>query len=513
MGPSADQPLNCVDDGFYLGEKYRDPIVSELEFYGEPQYGEFLTCLRFAGIIIFIMMKNLLMVLSICLGIVLGTNALSAVNKDSEFSFSTFYNPATNNFISDLPEMLKILKNHGFRQIGVETGPWETLCQMMGYDCVKVYTYKKNDITVKLYIDDIIDPHGEWISTDIIFRSEAEKAKFIKDATDIGFVEGVPVEGSVYYTRELCAFESGGRYIAEFDEIYPAIQLGVGDDDPDRDAQIFKLTPEVEAKLNKYDEIDLFSYGLARVCKNGKWGFIDLNGDEVIPCIYDMGVGRFSEGLALVELYYDFEYGATKVMFIDNKGREIISGNYYYLPPIGSSLDLSFVEPPVFSNGKCLVWVDAKLAFPNDNFEDNEMVPVMINKKGEILLTDYDDFTDDDDDLLDKDYLSGEYEINRYPYGYWTPIDKAYEHEDLTGSPYYIGRDTISGGNGTSLVYLYLVDLTQPKISQMVQEIHGIMDYNGASTISPISKTNFEKSAFEYISQCWRHEKKGAPTR
>lgn len=456
--------------------------------------------------------KAFLSVLTICFSNILGLNAFSAENKDSEFSFYTIYNPTTHNFISDLPEMLRILYDRGFHQLGVETGEWTTLCEMAGCDCVRIYTYRKGDIIIKLYIDEIMDPHGEWVSTDIMFKSEAMEEKFLNDAIRMGFRAGTPVEGSVNYTRKHKdgferSFECGGRYdVIEKDDFWCAIQLGGGYDDTIRDTKIFRLTPEVRAKLYQYDEIDLFSYGLARVCKDGKWGFIDLNGDEAIPCIYDINVGRFSEGLALVELDYEIEYDASRVKFIDAKGRDLISGNYF-IPRRGNSTDCYFEGPPVYHNGECPVWVRAKDAFPKGNYEDNELLPVTINKKGKIVSI------DDDDEFFGKNDLSGGYEINSYPYGYLTPIEKAYKNEDLTGSPYYIGCDTIPGGNGSSLVSLYLVDLTQPNILQLVEEIHGIMDFTGACTISQTTKVNFERKAMAYISRRTRDKNKGAGAR
>ena len=457
-----------------------------------------------------IKVKVFLTCLTICFSNILGLNAFSAVNKDSGFSFYTIYNPTTHYFISDLPEMLRILYERGFRQVRVETGEWTDLCQMAGCDCVRIYTYRKGDIIVKLYIDEIMDPHGEWISTDIMFKSKAMQEKFLNDAIRMGFQAGDPFEGSVFYTRKhkdgfVYAFEAGGRYVVmERECCWPSIQLGGGYDEPIRDTKIFRLTPEVRVKLYKYDEIDLFSYGLARVCKDGKWGFIDLNGEEVIPCIYDMNVGRFSEGLALVELDYDLEYGASKVMFIDNKGKEIIKGNYF-LPRVGNSQDESFNGPPVFYNEKCEVWVRAKDAYPNGNYEDNELLAVTINKKGKIVSIDDEDVCPELNDLPEG------YKINSYPYGYLTPIEKAYKYEDLTGSPYYIGCDTIPGGNGSSLLSLYLVDLTKPKPSQLVEEIHGIMDFTGACTISQTTRINFERRAMAYISRRYRDKNMTGP--
>ena len=66
----------------------------------------------------------------------------------------------------------------------------------------------------------------------------------------------------------------------------------------------------------KYEDADEFCEGLARVKINDKWGFIDTNGKEVIPPFYSF-VKNFSEGLAGVtkeELYG----------FIDKKNSLII---------------------------------------------------------------------------------------------------------------------------------------------------------------------------------------------
>ena len=55
---------------------------------------------------------------------------------------------------------------------------------------------------------------------------------------------------------------------------------------------------------------------MAIVEKDDKSGFIDKEGREVIPCMYD-AAGSFSEGLAYVKK--DDKWG-----YIDKTGREII---------------------------------------------------------------------------------------------------------------------------------------------------------------------------------------------
>ena len=70
-----------------------------------------------------------------------------------------------------------------------------------------------------------------------------------------------------------------------------------------------------------YDDIDrIFPDGLASVRLNGKWGFVDTTGSEVIPCKYDYTYG-FSNGLAKVEL--DGKWG-----YIDKTGRVVIPLKY-----------------------------------------------------------------------------------------------------------------------------------------------------------------------------------------
>lgn len=84
------------------------------------------------------------------------------------------------------------------------------------------------------------------------------------------------------------------------------------------DENLVQLTPEFIDAIQKYDDLSLFSEGYAAVCKDGKWGYIDKTGQEVIPCQYDWA-NPFHEGLASVLSSYGSGYG-----FIDTTGREVI---------------------------------------------------------------------------------------------------------------------------------------------------------------------------------------------
>ena len=59
----------------------------------------------------------------------------------------------------------------------------------------------------------------------------------------------------------------------------------------------------MEVHFLKYDAGRNFSEGLALVNLNGKWGYVDKIGREVIPFKYDKAYD-FSNGLARVYLKY-----------------------------------------------------------------------------------------------------------------------------------------------------------------------------------------------------------------
>ena len=80
----------------------------------------------------------------------------------------------------------------------------------------------------------------------------------------------------------------------------------------------------------KYDWVNLFLKGLTKVKLNRKYGYIDRTGREVIPCKYDE-INAFSEGLAKVELNNKFGY-------IDRTGREVIPCKYDWINDFSEGL-------------------------------------------------------------------------------------------------------------------------------------------------------------------------------
>lgn len=150
------------------------------------------------------------------------------------------------------------------------------------------------------------------------------------------------------------------------------------------DAVLFeRQTIKHMSKNYQYDYVGDFNEGLASVRRDGKWGFIDTSGREVVPCRYD-DVFDFSEGMARVEkggmwgyvgktgrevipcIYeqaYDFSDGLAKVylekrFFIDKNGKEVLTA--------GRDWD-------VFKEGLARITRDGKTGFVDK--AGNEVIP------------------------------------------------------------------------------------------------------------------------------------------
>ena len=118
-----------------------------------------------------------------------------------------------------------------------------------------------------------------------------------------------------------------------------------------KDGDIVELTPEFIEAIQKYDEVESFSEGLAKVKKGEKVGFINTKGEEVVPCKYDQ-VGLFSDGFAMVKK-------SEKHGFINIKGEEVVPCKY---DQVG-----------LFSDGFAEVKKERKWGFINSKGE--EIVP------------------------------------------------------------------------------------------------------------------------------------------
>ena len=75
----------------------------------------------------------------------------------------------------------------------------------------------------------------------------------------------------------------------------------------------------------EYDELEYFSDGLCAVKKNGKYGYIDKKGKLVIPCKFDE-VDIFIRGLA--RIYKTDKLGNRRIGLINKKGKQVTPVQY-----------------------------------------------------------------------------------------------------------------------------------------------------------------------------------------
>ena len=104
-------------------------------------------------------------------------------------------------------------------------------------------------------------------------------------------------------------------------------------------------------KTLNYDSANDFCEGLASVCRDGKWGFIDTSGREVVPCKYDC-VDDFHEGMARVNIGGKWSLYRPERMslcggktgFVDKTGREVILCQYLHAENFHDGFAEVFVE-------------------------------------------------------------------------------------------------------------------------------------------------------------------------
>jgi hypothetical protein len=89
---------------------------------------------------------------------------------------------------------------------------------------------------------------------------------------------------------------------------------------------ILKKDESINNEEFKYDEVYSFHEEGAVVCKNGKYGYINKKGDEIVGCIYE-DAGYFSSGMAKVYK------GENEQCFIDINGTELELKGYEYTAP------------------------------------------------------------------------------------------------------------------------------------------------------------------------------------
>ncbi|MBQ9164502.1 MAG: WG repeat-containing protein [Bacteroidaceae bacterium] len=140
-------------------------------------------------------------------------------------------------------------------------------------------------------------------------------------------------------------------------------------------------------KIAQYSELGVFSCGLARVKKAGKWGFIDKSGNEIVECIYD-DVDNYHDFMALVR-NHDGKNG-----YVDNMGDLVIPCKYRYAQYFSEGLAWVNDDGPwrcIDHNGKVVFTLEI-MSEERSNFKNGISVITppdgtssIIKKKGEVI--------------------------------------------------------------------------------------------------------------------------------
>ena len=257
--------------------------------------------------------------------------------------------------------------------------------------------------------------------------------------------------------------------------------------------EVLKITPEFAKALERYDQVDAFSEGMAAVRRDGKWGYINLKGEEVIPCQFSDAFppGQFSEGLACVvdeRSDADKKLWNKRVGFINKKGEWVITGDYFTDSPTVSSVwEEDSHKLPSFKNGKCAVWNTAVFSLDGDTesgwskeYEANKIVLIDKNGKSEEVA----------------DSLG--YKMLYYrPYNVIAPnkdIAKCQEKKVVYDDyAITIARDTTECDNGARLVTWQILDANDYPYHTEEKTVQYFIDKQGNSTLSPAQTEAMEQ--------------------
>lgn len=255
-----------------------------------------------------------------------------------------------------------------------------------------------------------------------------------------------------------------------------------------------KITPEFTKALQKYDQIDAFSEGLAAIRRDGKWGYINLKGEEVIPCQFsdDFPPGQFSEGLACVvdeRSEEDKKLWNKRVGFINKKGEFVITGDYFTeAPTLGEVWEDESHKLPSFKDGKCAVWNTAVFSLEEEGtesgwskeYEANKIV--LIDSKGKISAS--------NDSTA---YQLAAYHPFVIPTPYkdvLTPTETKVAFDDYTVN---LARDTVDCDNGTKLVTWQIIDPIGMFEGNHEKTCQYYIDQHGNSTLTSEQETSMQQ--------------------
>lgn len=154
-------------------------------------------------------------------------------------------------------------------------------------------------------------------------------------------------------------------------------------------AQTLETMNEPMVKMSKLDEVGPFSEGLAAVRKDGKWGFIDEDGNLVIEFRNDVVWNQNadeSQGDIKAIRYPKFKNGLCAIQEIKDEGIPY----YGFMDTQGNIVvEPEYLNVTAFEDGRAIgVYCRRTFRGKNDfqlNIYDYAFTEVVLNTKGEII--------------------------------------------------------------------------------------------------------------------------------
>lgn len=248
------------------------------------------------------------------------------------------------------------------------------------------------------------------------------------------------------------------------------------------------ITPEFTKALERYDHIDAFSEGLAAVHRDGKWGYINLKGEEVIPCQFSdvYRVGQFSEGVACVvdnRNKADSALWNKRIGFINKKGEWVLEGDFFTEAQCPyASMEYYADYLPSFKDGKVAVWDKPSTS---DKWEEWD-------RDSKIILVDHKGKTYEVADSIGKELSH----YQPYPNISNSEPNRIQAYDDYFISEY---RDTLQCDNGARLITWSVMDANNLPYDTKEKTVRYFVDNYGNSTLTPNQSQAMEQHINEVI--------------
>lgn len=241
---------------------------------------------------------------------------------------------------------------------------------------------------------------------------------------------------------------------------------------------IVEITPSFTESVHQFEELYPFSEGMAAVRKDGKFGFINIKGELVIPCQY-LYVGPFKEGLACVVK----DENDMNVSFIDTAGKILKTKYSFNVQWYFGTLGNGYIVPEQlsFQNGVCEInYTDENVSETQTVYIDKQLKEIEKPKKENASTS-----------------VSDEYEI------FSIPSKDVYGDEiELRGLKDKTGKIIIPAkynnlqlsDNGVVLATLFVEDAESHlhPYKPFGLQIDGYVDFTGKSTFTEADKGKLE---------------------